>query len=223
MPETMRLAVYPDAEAAIHAAADLICALAPTSIALAGGSTPRSLYELLASDDYRGRFDWHDIEVFFGDERAVPPTHPDSNYRMAKRALLDLVPVAGDAVHRMEADDPQLDAAADRYARLLPARLDVVLLGMGTDGHTASLFPGRSALREKERRCVATQAPDGSRRMTLTYPALNAARHIVFLALGANKRAPLTAIRNGDPLPAGLVRPTDGDVTWIVDRDAVGE
>ena len=153
----------------------------------------------------------------------MPPTHADSNFRMAKRALLDLVPVAGDAVHRMEADDPQLDAAADRYARLLPTRLDVVLLGLGTDGHTASLFPNRSALREKERRCVATQAPDGSRRMTLTYPALNAARHVVFLALGREKRAPLQAIRAGDPLPAGLVRPTDGDVTWIVDDAAAGE
>ena len=223
MPETMRFVVYPDADTAIHAAADLVCALAPTSIALAGGSTPKALYELLASDDYRGRFDWDEIEVFFGDERAVPPTHPDSNYRMAKRALLDLVPVAGDAVHRMEADDPQLDAAADRYARVLPTRLDVVLLGLGTDGHTASLFPGRSALREKERRCVATQAPDGSRRMTLTYPALNAARHIVFLALGREKRSPLRAIRSGEPLPAGLVRPGDGDVTWIVDAAAAGE
>lgn len=219
----MRMAVYPTADAAVHAAADLLTALAPTTIALAGGSTPKALYELLASDDYRGRFDWEEIDVYFGDERAVPASHPDSNYRMAKQALLDLVPLAEDAVHRMEADDPQLEAAADRYARLLPQSIDVILLGMGNDGHTASLFPGRDALEERERRCVATYASDGSRRMTLTYPALNAARHVVFLALGESKRRALAAIRAGERLPAGRVRPTTGDVTWIVDAAAAGE
>jgi 6-phosphogluconolactonase len=223
MPDTMRINVSPNADVAIHAAADLLTALAPRTIALAGGSTPKALYELLASDDYRGRFDWDEMDVYFGDERAVPPSHPDSNYGMARRSLLDLVPLAEDAVHRMEAEDPQIDAAADRYARVLPQSLDVVLLGMGEDGHTASLFPGRGALRERERRCVATHAADGSRRMTLTLPALNAARHVIFVALGASKRRPLAAIRAGERLPAGLVQPAEGDVTWIVDRAAAGD
>jgi 6-phosphogluconolactonase len=220
--ETMNFAVYPTPELAIRAAADLFTARAPSSVALSGGSTPRELYGLLASDDYRDRIDWDELSVFFGDERAVAPSHPDSNYGMARRAMLDLVPIPDDNVHRMEADDPSLEAAADRYARLLPARLDLVLLGMGPDGHTASLFPGREALEERERRCVPTRAADGSRRLTLTLPTIDAARHVLFLVLGAEKRSALDRIRAGERLPAGLVSPSEGDVTWIVDEAAYG-
>jgi len=222
MPDTMRFAVYPTAELAIRAAADLFTARAPRTIALAGGSTPKELYGLLASEDYRDRTDWDEVQVFFGDERAVPPNHPDSNYGLARKALLDLVPSDPALVHRMEADDPDLEAAADRYAQLLPPHLDLVLLGMGTDGHTASLFPGTDALDEQERRCVAGLAPNGSRRLTLTYPAINAAHHVLFLALGESKREALARIRAGEALPAGRVAPTDGDVTWIVDAAAFG-
>jgi 6-phosphogluconolactonase len=223
VPDTLRLAVYPDADSAVRAAADLFTALAPGTVALAGGSTPRALYELLASDDYRDRSDWHDLEVYFGDERAVPPDHPDSNYGMADRALLSHVPLAEDAVHRIEGEADPLEAAAERYAMALPDHLDLVLLGMGPDGHTASLFPGQEALEERNRRVMATTAADGTPRITLTYPAIDAARHVVFLVTGESKREALDAIRRGEDLPAGRVRPTDGDVIWIVDRAAAGD
>ena len=222
MPETIRFAVYPTPELAIRAAADLFTARAPESVALAGGSTPKELYGLLASEDYRERTDWDTIEVFWGDERAVPQNHPDSNYGMARKSLLDLVGVDPDLVHRMEADASDLEAAADRYSQLLPPRLDLVLLGMGPDGHTASLFPGDGALGEQERRCVPATAANGSRRLTLTLPTINAARHVMFLALGESKHEIMTRVRAGDMLPAGQVLPTDGDVTWIVDEAAYG-
>ena len=223
MPETLRMAVYPDTATAVRAAADLFTALAPRRVALAGGSTPRALYELLASEDYRERTDWHELEVFFGDERAVPPDDPESNYGMARDALLRHVPVLPEAVHRMEGESTPLEDAAERYALVLPEHLDLVLLGMGADGHTASLFPGREALEERGRRVVATTAADGSPRLSLTFPALESAHHVVFLVTGASKRAALDAIRRGDDLPAGRVRPAAGDVTWIVDRAAAGE
>jgi len=223
MPETMRFAVYPAPELAIRAAADLFTALAPQTVALAGGTTPKELYGLLASDDYRDRTDWHELEIYYGDERAVPPNHPDSNYGMSRRALLDLVPIEGDSVFRMEADDTDLEAAGDRYAQLLPQHLDLVLLGMGTDGHTASLFPGDDACDEQERRCVPSTAPNGSKRLTLTYPALNATRHVIFLVLGPDKRDALRRVRSGEQLPAARVAPARGDVTWIVDTAAYGE
>jgi 6-phosphogluconolactonase len=223
MPETMRFAVYPAPELAIRAAADLFTALAPQTVALAGGTTPKELYGLLASDDYRDRTDWHELEIYYGDERAVPPNHPDSNYGMTRRALLDLVPIEADSVFRMEADDTDLEAAGDRYAQLLPQHLDLVMLGMGADGHTASLFPGDDASDEQERRCVPATAPNGSKRLTLTYPALNAARHVIFLVLGPDKRDALRRIRSGEQLPAARVAPARGDVTWIVDTAAYGE
>ncbi len=222
MPQTVRFAVYETPELAVRAAADLFTALAPGTIALAGGSTPRELYGLLASDDYRDRTDWDEMEVFFGDERAVPPNHPDSNYGLARRCLLDLVGVDPDNVRRMEADDVDLEAAANRYAQALPARLDLVLLGIGSDGHTASLFPGDGACDEIERRCVPATAPNDTSRLTVTFPVLNAARHVIFLALGSAKHDVLTRIRGGEQLPAGRVSPTAGDVTWIVDRAAYG-
>jgi 6-phosphogluconolactonase len=222
MPETLRIKTYPTPELAIRAAADLFTALAPRTVALAGGSTPKELYGLLASEDYRDRTDWDELEVFFGDERAVPPNHPDSNYGMARRALLDLVPIEAENVHRMEADDADLEAAADRYAGVLPPSLDLVLLGVGTDGHTASLFPDGAALDEQERRVVPATAPNGTRRLTLTYPTINAARHVVFLVLGDDKRDALSRIRGGESLPAGRVSPSSGDVTFIVDDAAYG-
>src|SRR6476646_6184361 len=208
MPETMRFAVYPAPELAIRAAADLFTALAPQTIALAGGNTPKELYGLLASDDYRDRTDWHELEIYYGDERAVPPNHPDSNYGMTRRALLDLVPIEADSVYRMEADDTDLEAAGDRYAQQLPQHLDLVMLGMGTDGHTASLFPGDDACDEQERRCVPATATRcggsgvasscrrrGSRRRTATSPG--------------SSTSPPTASdrpRRGGPYPAATMR-----------------
>ncbi len=204
----MQVCVYDTRELAIRAAADWVTARVSESITLAGGSTPRALYDLLAHDSYRERIDWADLDVFFGDERAVKPTHPDSNYGMAYDSLLAHVDVSIGRVHRMEADDLDVDAAASRYAEELPDRLDVVILGLGTDGHTASLFPGGRALAEQGRLCVATQSPTGQRRMTLTLPALNAARHLLFLALGVDKQPALAAIKSGSRLPAGRVKPS---------------
>jgi 6-phosphogluconolactonase len=222
MTQTLRIKAYPTPELASRAAADLFTALGPQTVALSGGSTPKELYGLLASDDYRDRTDWHELEVFYSDERAVPPNHPDSNYGMTRRALLDLVPIDGDAVHRMEADDADLEAAADRYSQILPQHLDLILLGMGADGHTASLFPGSDALDEEERRVIPATAPNGTRRLSLSLPAINAARHVVFLVLGAEKREVLRRIRAGEDLPAARVGPLMGDCTWIVDDAAFG-
>ncbi len=216
-----RFIPYDTPEQALRAAADLVVALGPETLVLAGGSTPRALYELLASDDYRSRLDWPELQVWFSDERAVPPGHADSNYGMARRTLLDLVPIAEDAVHRMHAEDIALDAAATRYEATLPARFDLALLGMGPDGHTASLFPGTAALEEEERRVVGTSTPMG-RRMTLTFPALASAHHVLFLVLGEEKRAMLREVREGADVPAARVDPEGGDVTWIVDRAAFG-
>lgn len=187
------------------------------SLALAGGSTPRPVYERLAG----APVPWEVVDVFFGDERCVPPDDPESNYRMARKALLDRIPVPEDRVHRMacEAGDP--DRAAERYARALPDRLDVLVLGIGSDGHTASLFPGAPALGESARRVAAVRAPEPPRRrLTLTPPVLRAARRTFVLAAGRAKAAAVRRALEGpwDPsaCPAQLAR---GGV-WILDSEA---
>ena len=163
--------------------------------------------------------------MYFGDERAVPPDHPDSNFGMARRTLLDHVPVRSDQVHRMAADRPDLAAAADDYARLLPPCLDILLLGMGPDGHTASLFPGSAALSETERLVVAVPAPPPPiapqvARMTITPPVIDAARQVVMLVTGEGKAALLARVLDGPPDPAALPAQLARRGTWIVDRAA---
>jgi 6-phosphogluconolactonase len=231
--------VFADAEALAAALAERFAGLverpaaAPFTVALAGGSTPKRLYEILAAAPHRERVRWQDVELFFGDERAVPPEHPDSNYGMAKRALLDHVPVRA---HRMAAEQDD----ADGYARLLGERiarrrdgapvLDLVLLGMGEDGHTASLFPGTAALGERRRWVVMNDVPQlHTRRMTLTYPVLNAAERVWVLIAGAGKRPVvaecLTAAIRGDAPPARPilgVRPSAGELIWFLDEAAAG-
>ena len=169
------------------------------SVALSGGSTPRDLFRLLASSEFRSQVDWAKVQIFWGDERAVPPDSPDSNYGMARRELLLRVPVPLANVHRMEADSAQIGRAAHNYESLLRKllRLDdrgfpiinLIFLGMGPDGHTASLFPGSPLLRETSR-WVSTPLVakmNNSRRMTLTLPVLEAADNIMFLITGADK------------------------------------
>jgi 6-phosphogluconolactonase len=171
--------------------------------------------------------------VFFGDERSVPPDHPESNYRMAYETLLSKVPIPGEHVFRLrgEAEDPE--AAATEYARMLAGvfetrrgelpRFDLVLLGLGLDGHTASLFPGSPALKEVFRPVVAVHAAAAAlpQRLTLTFPPINAAARVVFLVAGAEKAKAVKAmLRDGVVLPAAMVRPADGTLTWIVDRAA---
>src|SRR5689334_17124365 len=153
------------------------------SIALSGGSTPKTLYELLATEAYKSRIDWPHFEVFFGDERTVPPDHKDSNYRTAREALLSKVPIPGDNVYRMAGEiDP--NEAAKQYGQMLKEKfgdggMDMVLLGMGDDGHTASLFPGTAALNETRHRAVANYVDKlKTWRLTLTAPFINRAREV---------------------------------------------
>jgi 6-phosphogluconolactonase len=229
-----------DAEAVARAAAEELAGAASRAVAargrftlaLSGGSTPRRLYALLADPGapYRARVPWDRTHVFFGDERPVPPDHPESNYRMARETLLDHVPVA--SVHRIRGEDP---AAADAYEAELrrffgiapggaPPRLDLVLLGLGPDGHTASLFPGTAAVGETRRWVASPFVPRlGTRRVTLTLPVLDRARAVLFLVSGAEKAAALARVIGAAPgaaaLPAGLVRP-EGGAVFVVDDAA---
>jgi 6-phosphogluconolactonase len=196
------------------------------SMALAGGSTPKALYELLATE-YRDALDWKEVHAFFGDERTVSPDHEDSNYRMAQHALLSQVPVG--SVRRMRGElDPR--EAATLYEQELrtffggPPRFDLVLLGIGEDGHTASLFPDTSALDVTDRFVVENPVEKlGTVRLTLTLPAINAAKRIIFLVAGEGKAGALEEILEGDAnpreYPAKLVR-SEGGTRWTVDRAA---
>jgi 6-phosphogluconolactonase len=188
------------------------------ALALSGGSTPRPAYERLAAQP---GVPWPSVEVYFGDERAVPPTDPVSNYRMAREALLDRVGLPPERVHRMEADDPDLEAAAARYAALLPDPLDLLVLGMGQDGHTASLFPGSPALRESARKVVPARAPvPPIPRLTITPPVIAAARRVAVIVAGAAKAPVVARVLRGpwrpEELPAQLAR----HGTWLLDRAA---
>lgn len=201
------------------------------SIALAGGSTPKMLYELLALEPYRSGMDWTKIHVFFGDERCVPPDHADSNYRMAREALLSHVPIPLDNVYRMKGElDPP--AAAEEYDQQLAEHfsdnaIDLVLLGMGDDGHTASLFPGTAALGETTRRCVANHVPKlDTWRLTMTAPFINQAWQVMVLVTGQAKADRLQEVLEGVPdpqrLPIQLIKPEIGRLVWLMDTAAAG-
>ena len=187
------------------------------SLALAGGTTPKATYEALAGLP----LDWSVIDVFFGDERCVPADHSDSNYRMAKAALFDRIAILPERVHRMQGELGDREAAARAYEAVLPERLDIVVLGIGEDAHTASLFPGSPALREEQRRVQPVTGPKPPpERLSLTPPALRAARLCLVLASGAGKAE---AVRRAlhDPLdivstPIQLAR----DGVWFLDRSA---
>ena len=227
--------IYPDtdhlaraaAEGFVALAAEAVAARGQFSVALAGGSTPRAAYALLAAEEV----DWSRVHVFWGDERCVPPDHPDSNYRLAREALLDHVSLPAGNVHRMRGE-MEPEAAAQAYAAELRAffgtqwpSFDLVLLGMGNDGHIASLFPGSAALRETARPVVAVTVEYQDRpahRVTLTLPAINAARQVLFLVTGAAKAETLWAVLEGpaERFPAQLIRPTSEQLTWLVDTTA---
>jgi len=235
--------VFDDAEAVARAAAERIVDLANAakqekgsfSIALAGGSTPRRVYELLASEDFANRVEWRHVHVFFGDERCVPPSHADSNYRMANESLLSRAPLPEMNVHAMTGEG---DAVAN--ARLYEDDLreffdgaswpafDLILLGMGDDGHTASLFPGTEALGERTAWVVANWVDKfKSFRITLTAPAINHAARIMFIVTGAGKADRLPQILGGerDPqhLPSQLIRPESGALDWYLDEAAAAK
>lgn len=243
MPRDVRR--FPDLDALSRAAADDLAAIAQAAaaargachIALSGGSTPRRLFQLLAARG-PGALPWRALQLWWGDERTVPPQHAESNYGMARAALIEPAAAFGlsDAqVHRMAGEHPDPAAAAADYERAVvaalgaPPRFDVVLLGMGPDGHTASLFPASGALDDTARWVVANRVTSPlvhgtAVRITLTARAINAARHVRFLVAGADKAAALARVLAGarDPAryPAQLVAPSPGDLAWFVDDAA---
>ncbi|MDT5122501.1 MAG: 6-phosphogluconolactonase [Acidobacteriota bacterium] len=202
------------------------------SIALAGGSTPKRAYELLASDDYKAQLDWSKVHIFFGDERCVPPDDAESNYRMANEALLSRVAIPPQNIHRMQGVGDAV-ANARLYEDELRAffndaewpRFDLILLGMGDDGHTASLFPNSAALNEQQAWVAANWVEKfGVYRITLSLPAINHAAHIAFLVTGENKAERLAEVlgeaQSDEPLPSQLIHPLDGSLEWLIDKAA---
>lgn len=241
---------YTDLESLAQAAAEqcitvtqsAIAAQGFATIALAGGSTPRALYQLLATDTYAARVDWANVHLFWGDERTVAPDHADSNYRMVREALLDHVPIPATNVHRLPGEQSP-EQAANSYeqelrsffhlhsaslveynGQLFPP-FDLILLGMGDDGHTASLFPHTAALSERKRWVVANHVPQQDTwRLTLTYPLISAANHVTFFVAGAKKATTLQQVLRGphqpELLPSQLIQPVNGELVWLVDDAA---
>ena len=200
------------------------------TVALSGGSTPKALYSLLAA---KPNILWDKIYFFWGDERHVPPDHPDSNYRMTSEALLSKVPVRPENIFRIHAEEKDAASAALQYEQALKdffhlspgqfPRFDLVFLGIGTDGHTASLFPGTAALNETQRLVVANWVPKFSaHRLTFTFPVLNAAACVIFLASGPDKAAILHQVleNSSADLPSQRVHPSSGKLLWLIDGPA---
>ncbi|WP_428377710.1 6-phosphogluconolactonase [Lichenicoccus sp.] len=234
--------ILPDAQAVARRVAEFLFERArakpgdaPYVIALSGGSTPKRLYEILAAAPFATEFPWSRLELFFGDERFVPPDSADSNYNMVNRALLSHVPVPSERVHRMPAEGDPAQAARS-YQRelravygsdaLQPGRplFDVVLLGLGENGHTASLFPGTAVLEERTAwvsTCTPHDAPH--RRLTLTYPAIHSSAYVLFLVTGAGKAEVLGKVRARDPAQPSSHITTEGELVWVLDEAAAGK
>ena len=238
--------IYPTSPSLMEAAAHHVVQHASLAIkerntctlALAGGSTPKSLYALLAAPPFRTQLDWTKIHFFWGDERHVPPDHQDSNYRMAHEVLFRHLPIAPDHIHRMPSELPDARKGADRYEDVLRRhfavsapdvpRFDCMLLGMGPDGHTASLFPGTQAVREPHRLVAAPWVETlQTYRITCTPVLLNHARQVTFLIQGTHKAHMLRTVLEGpfqpDAYPSQNIRPRSGALTWFVNQDAAGE
>jgi 6-phosphogluconolactonase len=222
----------------VDAAGEAIALSGRFTLALSGGSTPKLLHEVLATK-YRDAIEWSRVEIFFGDERCVPPDNIESNYRMARETLLSRVPIPGDNIYRMRGEmDP--NEAAKEYGLMLKEKfgdssekgggLDLVLLGMGEDGHTLSLFPGTAAVCETHHRCVANYAEHSttgkSWRVTLTAPFVNRSREVLVLVAGAPKASVLAQVLEGSPdperFPIALIQPASEKLTWLVDAAAAG-
>lgn len=225
------------AEEVVRTALDAVEQRGRFAIALSGGSTPKNLFNLLATNA-RNALPWDRMFFFWGDERHVPPDDPDSNYRMADETMLSKVPVPPGNVFRIAAENPDANAAADSYEKTLVKffalkpgefpRFDLILLGMGPDGHTASLFPGTAALQEKSRLVVANWVEKlKTHRLSFTLPVLNAAATVAFLISGTDKAPALRAVLQsdapGEQYPAKLVHPVDGKLIWLIDRAAASQ
>jgi 6-phosphogluconolactonase len=222
------------AEEVVRAANQAVSQRGRFTLALSGGSTPKNLYTLLATNA-RTSLPWDRTYFFWSDERHVPPSHPESNYRMAEEAMLSKIPVAASNVFRVPTENPDAAAAAEAYEQTLRKffaveanhvpRFDLILLGMGPDGHTASLFPETAALREKSRLVVANWVEKlKTSRITFTLPLLNAAHCVAFLVSGVDKASALHEVLEGnapgEQYPAKLVQPSDGKLIWFLDRAA---
>ena len=225
------------AEEVVRAATDAVAERGRFTIALSGGSTPKNLFNLLATNA-RTTLPWERMFFFWGDERHVSPTDADSNYKMAEETMLSKIPVAAGNVFRVLTENPDAAAAAESYEKTLQKffslqpgefpRFDLILLGMGPDGHTASLFPGTTALQEKQRLVVANWVDKlKTSRITFTLPVLNAARAVAFLVSGIDKAPALHEVLEGsapgEQYPSKLVRPTDGKLIWLIDRAAASQ
>ncbi len=233
MPDPAGLA-HEGARRFVDAAGSAVRDGRPFRVALSGGSTPKALFEILAHEPYRSQIDWTQVQVFFSDERFVPPESPDSNYGMARTALLDHVPLAESSIHAIPTVNLTPYEAALLYAKTirrvfqvaeseLPS-FDLILLGLGPDGHTASLFPGSEALNIQDQIVAANYvAKFDSWRITFTYPLLNAARCVTFLVQGAEKAEKVQQVLEGDlDLPAAGVHPAAGGPVWLLDQAAAG-
>jgi 6-phosphogluconolactonase len=224
----MTIRIFTDAEELARGAAEYFVALTPGTVALSGGSTPKLMFEILA-EQFREQVAWPDIHFFWSDERHVPPDHPESNYRMAHEALLSHVPVSANNVHRIRGENPNAAEAAAEYEQTLIAvtkqelpRFDLIFLGLGTDGHTASIFPGSEVLHETRRLVAAPYVEKlKSYRITMTLPLLNNGASIVFLVSGAGKAQIVKEVLEGEnEYPAQAVKPTQGELIWMLDKDA---
>lgn len=227
------------ADAFLSAAREAIATTGRFTVALSGGSTPKAIFRLLADDHAAGanHVQWNKVQIFFGDERHVPPNHPDSNFRMADETLLSKVPILPENIHRIEGELGAADAAGRYEVHLRSAfgilddaapRFDLVMLGMGADGHTASLFAGSAVLEERKALVSANWIEKfQSHRITLTFPTINAAAEVLFIAGGADKTTMLRNILHGDPsgqtYPAQMVQPVNGRLTWLTDEAAAGQ
>lgn len=240
----MTVAIYSDADTLSHEAARYVVRVANESIvthgrftlALAGGSTPKKLYALLASEPYRDQINWALVEVFWSDERCVPPDSEDSNYHLTEEVLLSKVPIPASQIHRMLADVADRDAAALVYTEEMQRvfstngipSFDLLQLGMGPEGHTASLFPHQASLKELRRLVMPVDVPKPPPpRLTFTPPLLNAAIHVLFLVTGQDKADAVAAILEGenipDEYPAQIIQPPEGEVTWLLDSAAASK
>jgi len=234
----MHIAIYPDIDTLSYEAAQYVVRIASESIvtrgrftiALSGGTTPRTLYGLLGGEPYLSQIDWALVHIFWSDERCVPPDSPDSNYHMAHEVLLSQIPIPAQQVHYMPADQPDRYAASQAYAEEMQRTFgtngipsfDLIQLGMGPEGHTASLFPHQASLHEQQRLVIPVSVPKPPPdRLTFTPPVLNAARNVLFLVTGADKADALHAVLEGpyqpDEYPAQIVRPPHGEVVWMLD------
>jgi 6-phosphogluconolactonase len=236
---TNSVRIFPDLESVSLAGAEIICGLAEQSIssrgrfawALSGGQTPIRLYELLATSPFRERIRWEAVHIFWGDERCVPASDPRNNARTARRTFLDLVSIPSHQIHPIQSEMPPAQAAVQYELELKnffddrPPTIDLILLGLGADGHTASLFPHTPALGENERWVVEAFLRDQDMyRVTLTAPLINQAKQVIFLVSGEGKSSALQNVLEGANLPqrypAQLIRPTAGNLIWLLDRAA---